>query len=385
MLKIFCRKVSHRDAETQRTRGVALCVSASLREAFLLAISLACFSPALAQPSIDFAPPEDASTDFLSEILLDDLDNPAGLALRPVQKKNGPYELFFAESGAARVVRVSTNALTEVDEVVVDFPLGTFGQEPAYRVGPLSLAFISRAKLVVGAKGESPGADSLASYTLPTDSSALTSVEKGHAVGPLKTKIASSVDDLQFAGLAMADRNCFVTSGGIDSQGWILKAGISANRLVSLRPFIDLQRKVGFGGPAGIAITPESRPTFLAVALAGSRETPHDSRLAFFVPSTGELAMNLPTGLHDILSLAYSPSGQLYAADFSWHDEQAGGVYRIDDARVEGQQTCRAVKIASVVRPFGIAFTPDGSLFVTAFGAGENTKQGTLIKITGDF
>ena len=380
-----CRKFSRKGAKTQRKTPPRLCALAPLREVLLLAMSLACFSSALAESSVGVVPTGDESADYLTEILLGNLDNPAGLALRPVQKKNGPYDLFIAESGAGRVVRVSTNALTEVDEVVVDFPLGTFGQEPAYRVGPLSLDFISRAKLVVGAKGESPGADSLASYTLPTDSSALTSVEKDHAVGPLKAKIASSVDDLQFAGLAMADRTCFVTSGGVDSQGWILKASISANRLASLRPFIDLEKKVGFGGPAGIAIIPEPRPAFLVVALAGSRETPHDSRLAFFVPSTGELAMNLPTGLHDILSLAYSPTGQLYAADFSWHDEQAGGVFRIDDARVDGRQTCRAVKIASVVRPFGLAFTPDGTLFVTAFGAGENAKQGTLIKITGDF
>ena len=42
-------------------------------------------------------------------------------------------------------------------------------------------------------------------------------------------------------------------------------------------------------------------------------------------------------------------------------------------------------KSRPIVRPFGLAFTPDGTLFVTAFGAGENAKQGTLIKISGDF
>ena len=135
---------------------------------------------------------------------------------------------------------------------------------------------------MVGAKGESPGADLLASYTLPTNNSALTSVEKNHAVGPLKAKVASAVDDLQFAGLAMADRTCFVTSGGVDSQGWILKAGIAANRLAYLQPFIDLEKTVKFGGPAGIAIIPKPRPAFLVVALAGSRETPHDSRARLF-------------------------------------------------------------------------------------------------------
>ncbi len=352
--------------------------------ALVLTFSWCCVSAALAQVPIDFAPTSDATADFQTEVLLADLDNPAGLALRPTQAKSGPYELFFAESGAGRVLSVSTNALEQVDEVLVDFPLGTLGQQPAYRVGPLGLAFISRTKLVVGAKGESPGADLLASFTLPSDDAVLTAAEKDHAVGPIKAKLAAQIDDLQFGGLAMADRTCFLTTGGQDSQGWIFKSGIEANRLAYLQPFIDLQKIVGFGAPAGIAVIPHPRPAYLVVALMGSRDTPQDSRLAFFVPASGELALNLPTGLHDIISLAYSPTGQLYAADFSWHDEQAGGVYRIDDAQIDGRQTCRAVKIASIVRPFSLAFAPDGSLFVTSLGEGENAKQGTLVKITGE-
>ncbi len=391
MLKMSCRgKTSRRDAETQRAIPLLLCVSAPLREAFLLAISLACFSSALAQTSVSFAPPEDATDDFQATILLEGLANPTAVALRPTQANRGPYELYVAESGAGQVIRVSTDSPEKVEKVIVGFSAGTMGfvteeGQAEYVVGPIGLTFISRTKLVVAAKGISPRADTLASYSLPSDGAVLSADEKDHAIGPLKEKIASQVDDLQFAGLAMAERICFVTSGGVDSQGWILKAGVVANRLAYLQPFIELKKVVGFGGPAGIAIIPKPRPPFLVVSLMGSRTVPHDSRLAYFVSSTGELAMNLPTGLHDIISLAYSPSGQLYAADFSWHDEQAGGVFRIDDARVDGRQTCRAVKIASIVRPFGLAFTPDGTLFVTAFGAGENAKQGTLIKISGDF
>ncbi|NOZ40409.1 MAG: hypothetical protein GXP24_09305 [Planctomycetes bacterium] len=350
--------------------------------AFVLAITLCCVSSALAQVPVSFVPAGDESSDFQTEVLLADLDNPTGIALRPTHATSGPYELYFAESGAGRVLRVATNALEQVDEVLVDFPLGTLGQRPEYRVGPLGLAFISRTKLVVSSKGESPGADVLASFTLPSDDSVLTAAEQDHAVGPLKAELAAQVDDLQFGELVMADRMCFLTTGG--QKGWVLKSGIEANRLAYLQPFIDLQKKVGYGAPAGIALIPHPRPAFLVVALMGSRDTPQDSRLTFFVPSSGELAMNLPTGLHDIISLAYSPTGQLYAADFSWHDAQAGGVYRIDDARLDGRQTCRAVKIASIVRPFSLAFAPDGSLFVTALGEGDNTKQGTLVKITGE-
>jgi len=380
-------KVSRKGAKAQRDLLSSPCAFAPLRETFLLALLLFSCFPVQAQPSVSYAPPEDESANFQTQVLLADLDNPTGLALRPMQAKGGPYELLFSESGAGRVVRVATNSPERLEEVIVNFPLGTFGQQPEYRVGPQGLAFISRTKLVVGFKGDSSGADLLASYALSSGGAALNATEYDHVVGPLNPKLASQVDDLQFCGLAMAEQTLYITSGGQDSQGWVLKLGLEANRLAALQAFIKLQKKVGYGAPAGIAVIPHPRPAFLVVGLMGSREIPRDSRLAFFVPSTGELALDLPTGLHDIISLAYSPSGQLYAADFSWQDEQAGGVYRIDDARHDlrngGQPTCRAVKIASIVRPVSLAFAPNGSLFVTALGPGENTKQGSIVKITG--
>ena len=378
-------KASRKGAKAQRNPPSLLCVFAPLRETFLFAISLACFSSALAQSSVTFAPTGDETADFETKVLLTDLDNPTGLAVRPTQAKHGPYELYIAESGAGRVVRVSTDAPKKLEKVIVGFPLGVFGGEAEYTIGPVSLAFISRAKLVVGAKGEGEGDDFLASYNLPANGDSQSADEQDHSVGPLDAKITSQqlgfrthIDCLQFAGLAISGTKCFATTGGYDSRGWVVKADIEANRLAHLRPFIEMKKKVGFGGPAGIAVIPPPRPAYLVVALVGSHETPHDCRLAYFVPATGELVMNLPTGLHDITSLAYSPSGQLYAADFSWLGGQAGSVYRIDDARIDGRQTCRAVKIASVFQPYGLAFAPDGSLFVTSFG------EGKVIKITGD-
>ena len=342
------------------------------------------FGTAQAQPESELAPPSDDSANFQTEVLLSGLDNPTGLALRPAQPKSGPYELFFAESGAGRVVRVVTDKLDRLDEVIVDFPRGTWGRQPEYRVGPAGLIFLSRTRLAVGAKQQQPGADTLATYLLPVDESVLSATQQDHAVGPLDEKVLENVDDLQFAAMAIIDKTCFLTSGGQDNQGWILKSAFEANRLANLQRFIGVQKKLSFGAPAGIAVIPHPRPAFLVVGLMGSRETPHDSRLAFFVPSSGALALNLPTSLHDTISLAYSPSGQLYAADFSWHDAQSGGIYRLDDARLDGQTACRAVKVATVVRPFSLAFAPDGTLFVTAFGEGENTQQGSLIKITGN-
>jgi hypothetical protein len=85
------------------------------------------------------------------------------------------------------------------------------------------------------------------------------------------------------------------------------------------------------------------------------------------------------------VGLAYSTSGQLYAIDLAWQDENAGGVYRLDDARFEGQPACRAVKIAEVVRPTSLLFAPDGALYVASWGKGNGAKQGTIVKISGEF
>lgn len=334
--------------------------------------------------TVPFAEPADETADFKTETLLADLDNPAGLVFLPTQSHRGPYELLLAESGADRVLRLTTDSLDKPVEIVVDFPQGTFGASPGYRVGPLNLVFLTRTKFVVSAKGEGPGADTLAGFSLPTGGVTFVTADRSHSVGPIHANITAKIDDYHLVGLAKSDKVCYVTTAGQEGQGWVLKSQIEANRLAYLQLFIDVPKETsGMGAPAGIAVIPNPQAEFLVVGLMGSRDTPQDSRLAFFVPASGDLALNLPTGLDDIIALAYSPSGQLYAADFSWHDEQAGGIYRIDDARLEGRQTCRATKIASVVRPFAMAFAPDGSLFVTAFGTEPNTKQGSLIKITG--
>ena len=230
MLEISRSKASRKGAKALRKTPSFLCAFAPLREAFLFTF-LFCISPVQAQSSVGFAPTGDETADFETKVLLSDLYNPAGLAVRPTQAKNGPYELYIAESGAGQVVRFSTRAPEKVEKVIVDFPLGTLGQQPPYRVGPLSLAFISRSKLLVGAKGDGPDADIVASYSLPVSGTPLAASEQEHTVGPLDAGIASRVDDLQFGGLAMTEQTCFMTSGGKDSQGWVLKSSVEANRL----------------------------------------------------------------------------------------------------------------------------------------------------------
>jgi hypothetical protein len=134
-----------------------------------------------------------------------------------------------------------------------------------------------------------------------------------------------------------------------------------------------------------VAIDLKPNHHYLVVSQLGELTAARDSRVAMYSPTSGELALNLATGLHDIVGLAYSPTGDLYAVDFSWADAKAGGVYRLEAAQVDGRESCRAVKLAAAVRPTSLAFTPAGSLYVTAFGERTDpdaAPTGVLLHIT---
>ena len=328
-----------------------------------------------------FAEPIDESASYQTEVLLSSLDNPTGIVFRPSQVKPEPHELLFAESGAGRILRISTNKPEEIEEVVTGFSTDELGDAIRFRVGPLALGFITRTKLAVTTFGGTDGPGQIACYATRSGDAAITAKRTDHVVNSPDDSNSTSSG---FAGFAISGRTSFVSSLGEDGIVSLFKCPVEANRLRDLQPLVELEQPGDQVSLVGLTIIPPPRPAFLVAGLMGSASKPRDSRLTYLVPATGEQALNLPTGLNDIVCLAYSPSGQLYATDFSWTDEQAGGVFRLDDARIEGKQTCRAVKIASIARPFGLAFAPNGSLFVTSFGTGVNEKQGELIRIRGN-
>jgi len=313
-----------------------------------------------------------SSENYAVETVLEDLDRPGGVVLRVGSAKAGPLELFFSENGAGRILRIATDRPQEIREVITGLSKNSLGDEFFSRLGPIGLAFLTRTKLAVGGGGQ--GAIGL--YVLPDDGSTLAADQPSHTVGVSRNGL--------FFAMAKSDKTLFM-AGANQDQGWILQSEVGANRLATLGSFAIEKKTDGLGKATGIAITPRPRPPFLVVAHVGSLETPQDSTISFYVPSSATVAMNLGTGLHDMVALAYSPTGQLYAADFALNEEESGGIYRLDDARVDGQQACQAVKIASIPRPTSLAFTSDGTLFVTALGADENAKQGIIVKITGEF
>jgi hypothetical protein len=317
------------------------------------------------------------------------LDNPCGLALRPNTPTGAPFELFISESGAGRVVRVFTDKPSEVEPIITGFPTMKFGGKPAYNIGPLGLEFITRLKLAVGTGGLPEGEDTVQVYTWPQELAPTAYDKAEYHVGPVPAGGRSKNGEGNFFGLAKieddAEKALFVTSAADKEKGWVLKAGIAANRLGDLHPFIAAQQVTGVSAPSAVTVNWKPRSHYLVVAQMGHPDGERDSVVAFYGPASGEPAMVLKTGLYDITGLAYSPAGDLYATDFAWTKPEAGGVYRIEAVEVEGRQSCRAVKIAAAMRPTALSFTPDGSLYVTAMGernALDESPTGVLLKIT---
>jgi hypothetical protein len=332
-----------------------------------------------------FAESRDDSAQYDVETLVSGLDNPASVAVRPGTRPAGPFELYISESGAGRVVRLVTDKPSESSRVVTGFPLGTWGDGPKFRVGPLGLDFLSRNRLVVGTGGAGAGADVVRVYNLPDGRAELAFDAVDHAVGPAPAGGRSAPGEGLFFSLARTDNALFVAPRSGDERGWILKAVLDANRVAGLEPFLATRAAAGLGAPGAVAVDPKPNHHYLVVSQMGEPTAARDSRVAMYSPNSGELALNLETGLHDIVGLAYSPTGDLYAVDFAWADAEAGGVYRLEAAQVDGRESCRAVKLASAVRPTSLAFTPDGSLYITAFGERTDpdaAPTGVLLQIT---
>ncbi len=323
----------------------------------------------------------DDSALYAVDTVLDKLDNPASVAVRPGSRPAGPFDLYVSESGAGRVVRLTTDKPGEASSVVSGFPTSQFGPEGQYRVGPLGLAFLSRNRLAVGTGGLGVGADLVRVYGLPENNADLAFDAVDHVVGPVPTGGRTTTGEGQFASLARTENALFVVPRTGDERGWILKAILDSNRVAGLEPFVATRAIAGVATPAAVAVDPKPNHHYLVVGQMGETSAATDSRLTMYSPTSGALALNLATGLRDVVGLAFSPAGDLYAVDFAWADAAEGGVFRLEAAQVEGRESCRPVKIATVARPASLAFTPDGTLYVTAFGAGD-APTGALLKIT---
>jgi hypothetical protein len=331
-------------------------------------------------PSIAAAAP--AAPAVKTETIVGGLDNPVAVAVRASDR-----ELFVSESGAGRVVRITPGNDPKPHAIVTGFPVGPSPDAADLRVGPLGLAFTSAGNLIVGSGGQGPGKDAVRMFVLPADNKPLT-VDKAKKTLTVQSGNETKTGEGWFYGVAAAPYAIFATSRGDDAGGWISRSflqptfGISPEMLRDLRPFIESKRLVHAGGPTALTISKRGE---LVVGQAGNFDKTPDSMLSFYNPSNSKLLLNLPTGLLDIVGLAYSPrTGLLYAVDLAWANEKQGGLFRLDATQIDGTLGVKAVKITALDKPTSLCFAPDGTLYITTLGIpkpGSAEKPGQLLKI----
>ncbi len=324
----------------------------------------------------------DESKNYQSEVIVKGLDNPSGLVIRPTTGNDSASEIYFSESGAGRVMRFTASNPADTKEVVSGFDIHPLNETIDLRRGPWVLGFVTPTKLAVLGGVQKQGVEQVGVFVLPDDDKVLKSDQLDHTA-----ELSDGYEQKSsagFPGMVLSDTAAYMAIGS-DSTGNIFKAILAANRIDSLQPLVSSKAANSLSWPSGLCLSPAVRTQFLVAAYLGKLSQERDSRVAFIIPSSGDVAMQLVPGLFDIVGLAYSPSGQLYAVDFAWQEEKEGGVYRLDDARLDGLPACRAVKIASLEHPTSLLFDEGGNLYVTSLGTGANAKHGKIIKITGSF
>jgi len=308
------------------------------------------------------------------ETVIGGLINPCGVAVQP---ETG--HVFVADSGAGRVVRIVDG---KIEEVIVGSPLDIYGKGPMYNIGPLGLVFLDKNTLVVGDGGFKDGAEFVRVYEVPAvGKPALKYEDAKYKLGPL-AEMGEIKGEGNLYGLAATKTAIYVTCNGDDTKGWVSKSDIVNGKPGDLKRFIATKEAVQVDAPVGITISSKGE---IVVGQMGEINVPNDSLLSFYSATTGKLLMNQKTGLYDIAAVGYSPkTQQLYALDFAWMKTEDGGLFQLIAGRKDGEPTLTTKKIAGLDKATSMAFTADGTLYVTVIGTAKDgeEKPGKLLKIS---
>jgi hypothetical protein len=330
----------------------------------------------------DFPTPGDESGEFHTEVVAKELDNPCGLTLRPAVEKDAPQEIYFAESGAGRVMRLVGSG--EPQEVLTGLEMRTL-EKPAIRLSASALGFVTASKLAVLGGLKKEYLEQVGLFALSGEPRVLTPADMEGAVTLKTFQDVVFQEPPGFHGMVVGDTVAFFSNYVPNRFGDIYRASLSANRIDEPQRMSFRQAGDDLIAPVGLCMGPPGRTQYLVASFIGEIDGDRDSRVAFIVPSSGVVALELMPGLLDVVGLAYSPWGSLYAIDFATNDDKAGGVYRLDDARLNNRPACRAVKIVDIARPTSLMFDKYGVLFVSSLGTEGSEKQGQIIKVSGEF
>jgi DNA-binding beta-propeller fold protein YncE len=319
------------------------------------------------KPAAPAAAPVPAKTqgDLRVTVILNDLDNPSGIAIQP---ETGA--IFVSNSGASQIIKVVNG---KAEPVITDFPVDVYGKGPKYNIGPLGMVFLNKNTLVVGGGGLPDGQDLLRVYELKDDGKPIKAEE-------MKAKFALPEEgDIKgegnFYGVAATADAIYVTCNGDDTKGWVSQAKRNGTEVGPYSRYLATKEATQVDAPVGITVSPEGG--YLVIGQMGEINVPNDSLITFYDAASKQMKLNLKTNLHDITALAYSPRKLLYVTDYAWADTTQGGLFQIlKDTSAESGM--RAKKIVGLDKPTAMVFDADGALYITTIG---EEKKGQLIQI----
>ncbi|WP_197356459.1 hypothetical protein [Aureliella helgolandensis] len=313
---------------------------------------------------------EEAAPDLLkAQVILEDLNNPCGVAIQP---ETGT--IFVADSGNHQIVKIEDGKAVAV---ITDFPKDVYGKGPKVNIGPLGMHFLDKNTLIVGGGGMPDGEELLRAYKLPEDGSAI----KADAMS-VSFKLAET-DEVKgegnFYALASNGEAIFVSCNGDDTKGWVARAAIKDGTIADYERYLATKEATDVDAPVGMTFSPEG---YLVVGQMGEINVPGDSLITFYDAASKKMLLNIPTGLHDISGIAYSGRGQMYVIDYAWADSTQGGLFQVlEDESTESK--IRTKKLLSLDKPTAMAFDSDGSLLITVIGEAdeEANSKGQLIRV----
>lgn len=309
-------------------------------------------------------------------LVADEFDNPCGVAVQPATGHVfvGAHKSIFRVVPAPRASRS-----TEIR----GFSSDVYGKGPMYNISALGLLFLDASTLVVGGGGELDGSELVYFYRVGqaprAEAEAIEASASAFISGPIKPGGDSEKGEGNFFALAQKGSDIFVTCNGDDTKGWIARIQLEGGKPGPLAPFIKSKVETGVDAPTGATICPEGK---LVVSQLGEINIPNDSLLTVYDPQTGKLEKKLPTGLNDLVAVAYSPkSGKLYGLDFSWMAPDKGGLFLLEP----GDVSIKASRIAGLDKPTAMAFAEDGTLYITLLGTTKERKAlpGQLVAVEG--
>ena len=237
------------------------------------------------------------------------LDNPAGSPSAPAPPAQGRSNSTSPKAAPAASCAQSRQAGDVHARRSPASQSRRLPDDPAIRVGPLGLEFLTRSRLAVGTGGSARQGPRSRLHAAGRQREPLAYDQVDHSVGPVAARARKSTtgEGALLQPRRHRERPLRRPASG-DARGWILKATLDANAWPT-QPFIATKRAVRRLAARRRHDQPASRiTTTWSSGEAGEATDDRRQPRHHVQPRQRRLALNLRRGLRDIAGLAYSPT-----------------------------------------------------------------------------